>query len=256
MIEKIHGAMSQVISIFETILSWFFHVFIYIFLYFLNHGHSLEEIKTGSFKKKQPSFTPPKEDQLEFRLSEIRRSVADEKTRESTINEKFKILLTINGFMLTVCLFAERAAESPVLTCLSITSFLVSAFLIVFGFRLGKIAVCLPEDVDWTRSKETAIAVISKDELFIRTSLEGNNDFRAGILRASQRAILIGICFLAIALSSRLYEQIKIAQDKNNHSSIDANIYSTAPIVDKALFELRFNFLKKYRFMGGDFVNF
>ncbi len=158
----------------------------YVLLFFLNPGHTYEEVKTRRMKTKDSGAQTPPED--DTNLESARNSYEREVERRRIVDEKMRVLLTVSALLAAACAAVASGIGAKWLVVPPFTLTVISLFLVLYYF-----AVDVVNEPDCAESDESKQA---KSYSKCRASLSLSNNFKVGIYRASSRAASLGVVLL------------------------------------------------------------
>jgi hypothetical protein len=163
-------------------------------VYFLNPGHSYDEIRDGQMRHTTPSapVVLPDGTDAELALDEARREAEREEGRRAIIDDKSKVMLTVSTLLL-----AANSALLPFLPIrwigfIPICFVLAAIFLTLMYFRTYRTECVDPTKVDWA-DKAKAQLDIARVEFECARKMGPQNDLRVGVHKAARRALILAL---------------------------------------------------------------
>lgn len=178
----------------ETLVSDAAYRVAYGLVYFLNPGHSYQEIRDGEMRHATPSapVVLPESADAELALDEARREAERQEGRREAIDDKSKVMLTVSTLLLVA-----NSALLPFLPVrwigfIPICFVLAAVFLTLMYFRTYRIECVDPSTVDWA-DKGKAQLDLARVEFECARRMGPQNDLRVGVHKAARRALILAL---------------------------------------------------------------
>jgi|MTBAKSStandDraft_1061840.scaffolds.fasta_scaffold60041_2 hypothetical protein len=190
---KINEVVTGLLSNVELVASQLVDGLIFVILFFLNPGHSFNEIKNGYLVQKHipHEFPSNATENADLLLSESINILKREEERKNSIDEKSKVLLTVSALLIAGMSAFSRYIEPRCLIVLPMIPALTAVILVLVYFKIQNVAVIDLNNIHWNEVVDRLKIELARNYVDTANYLSPRNDYRAGIYRAASRAILI-----------------------------------------------------------------
>lgn len=164
---------------------------VYWFLFFLNPGHTLKEIRDGAMDREAQKIGLPDGADANLALEEACRAAAYEETRREIVDDKSKVLLTVSGLLLAAN--AVLLPRAPMFGVIPLLCVCVAAFLSLMYFRTYKERVVDHRSVNWSKTPDEVRLQIARELFVCADAMARVNEYRVGVHRGARRALIAAV---------------------------------------------------------------